>query len=591
MLNLAEGGSARGMSARTRKRLTTDQGPSTATSSEQWVDWGAMSDMLGQPFDTVNIPLSKLEQMRRDPMIAFGLAFVKLPLIRAPWYIKSTDARRAAFIDNALRQIYGRLILAYCNCLDYGFEGLVKRFEFAEPDWKYIDKDDPEEPEKPVWDGGTQALVWKPFVALNPRHISPGWARDGSFNGIHFRKDTGRSGARASFPFENQKQPDIPLDWALWVTNEKDSVFGSLWGYPRTGYAYRYWWSYWYKFGLSDRAFERWADPPVAVYYPTEVGLDADGKKVVYATEGLNLAEKLRSGANVAMPSDIIASLDGRTSQVRQWEIQQMESKANFDALNQAFEYLDIQKLRALMVPEQSLVEGRGGTSSRNVASEFGDLLQESQAMVMEEIDDTINRFVIPQLLEVNYGSGGASCTKVTTGFDPQDLETMRAIVQGTANATPGRLPVDLRELLERLGIPVLSPARIKAEIDAAARAAEAAPPPEVQPGSGGTGAAGVSPSGFYYDDRGVIDLSRSLVKPKGYVIERVEELPVDHDGAAAYFDQDSMTLYVLKDAPESAWKSIMLSLDAGEGSETDGSKQTGQQPVNIYIDNIVPDS
>ena len=96
--------------------------------------------------------------------------------------------------------------------------------------------------------------------------------------------------------------------------------------------------------------------------------------------------------------------------------------------------------------------------------------------MVMEEIDDAINRYMIPQLLEVNFGTGGAACEKVTTGFDPQDIDTMRSIIGGIANAQPGRLPVDLRELLDRMGIPVLSSERIQAELDAAAKAAAEAP-------------------------------------------------------------------------------------------------------------------
>ena len=182
--------------------------------------------------------------------------------------------------------------------------------------------------------------------------------------------------------------------------------------------------------------------------------------------EALAVAEQLRSGANVAMPSSVIRGYaEDRPTNVREWDFKQVESTANFAALNESFEYLDVQKLRSIMVPEQGLIEGKGGSSSRNVAAEFGDLLKESQAVVMEEIDDHINRFMIPQLLEANFGPGGASCKKVTTGFDPQDLETMRSIVTGVANTKGEIAEVDMQRLLDNLGIPLLTHAAIERKL------------------------------------------------------------------------------------------------------------------------------
>ncbi len=434
-----------------------------ATSADQtgsWVNWGEWADILGQPFNVTKIPLSKLEQMRRDPIIAFGLMFVKVPLIRANWYIDSVDPQRAAFVENCLRAIYGRFILAYCNCFDYGFSPIVKRFEYAQPDWTYLDP--VSGVEKPVWPKGVKALVWKPFVPLNPRKARPKFNSKGEFVGIDHAPGT--DSLMGAFQGNSGRPADVPLDWALWATNEKDSEFGSLYGYPRTGYAYRYWWSYWYKFGLSDRAFEKWGDPPFVVFHPSDSGVeDEDGNAIDFGDEALAVAEQLRSGANVAMPSSVIRGYaEDRPTNVREWDFKQVESTTNFAALNESFEYLDVQKLRSIMVPEQSLVEGKGGSSSRNVAAEFGDVFAKSQAVVMEEIDDHINRFLIPQLLEANFGTGGAACRKVTTGFDPQDVETMRNIVQGVVNSK-GELPeANMQEILKTLGVPQLTHAALE---------------------------------------------------------------------------------------------------------------------------------
>lgn len=511
--------------ARLKNRLAQQRVPTTQNQSYNWVDWDNMRDFLGQPFDARKVPLSKLEQMRRDSMLAFGLFFVKIPLIRAPWYIKSSDAQRAAFVDNALRRIWGRFVLSYGNSFDYGFSAIVKRFEYDTPDWTYVNPDDigiaEDDPsqvsgELQVWpDKNIQALVWKPFMALSPKIALPHWNASGDFAGI----DYSPGGAMGAFGFSGSAgfpggagsitagragvPANVPLDWALWATNEKDSVHGSLWGYPRLSYAFRYWWSYWYKFGLADRAFEKWADPPVYVYHPSDSAVDENGNSVDYGLAALQVAEQLRSGANIAIPSDVVQSdLLDRLAHFRKWEVGQLESHANFDALNKSFEYLDVLKLRSMMVPEQSVIEGGGGTSSRNVAAVMGDLFQESQAAVMMEIDDVVNRYMIPQLLEANFGPGGAACTKVTTGFDPQDLETMQAIVQGVANIDPTNLPVDLRATLRQLGVPLLTHTAFQKVLQQKAEQAAAAKPDPIEPQAGGTqtGQAGVTKTGLYQE-------------------------------------------------------------------------------------------
>src|SRR5262245_26062976 len=100
-----------------QRRLLKDFGPSTQGSSyASWVKWGDWSNWLGQPFDMTRVPLSKLHQMRCDPMIAFGLLFSKIPIIRASWSIECEDPRIAGFVDGALRSIYARFIFAYLNC-------------------------------------------------------------------------------------------------------------------------------------------------------------------------------------------------------------------------------------------------------------------------------------------------------------------------------------------------------------------------------------------------------------------------------------------------------------------------------------------
>lgn len=589
MMELAENGTDEKALGRMRDRLVQDRKPQTAASTGTWVDWDREASILGQPWDSTKIPLSKLALMRRDPILAFGLMFVKVPLIRAPWYIKCSDPRIASAVDASLRKIYGRFILAYTNAFDFGFSPIVKRFKYDEkPDWTFIPKDNALAEEELVWtDNVVKPIVWKPFTALNPQRCVPHWNSKGEFNGIDFRQSgLGSPFFTSGYPVTNGGQinqkrlPDVALEWALWATNEKDSEFGSLWGYPRIGHAYRFWWSYWHKFGVADRAFEKWGDPPVIVYHPNDTtAVDANGDPINYTSEALALAESLRSGANVAMPSSVVSSGDEKPTSVREWQAEQMEVKTDFDGINTSFEYLDVQKLRAVMVPEQALVEGKGGTSSRNVASTFGDLFQESQAVVKQEIDDHLNRWVIPQFVDLNFGPTAARAEIVTTGFDPVDVETMREVVRLIGQRKLLSI-VDDRKLLERLGMPTVSRKEMNERLARVAIETEEGDPPEVEAVQGADESAGVNDRGKYYAPRERIVLDSG----KPFYIERVDQMPLGQHGKKACYLRDEKTLIVHNDTTDDELQGYLLQLLSQEATD-DGRKSPSDGQVKKIFD------
>jgi len=537
---------------RVKSRLSQDRNPQTAISTGSWVDWDSAQIALGQPWDANKIPLSKLERMRRDPILAFGLMFCKVPLVRAPWYIKCSDPRIASAVDGALREIYGRFILAYTNSFDFGFSPMVKRFKLEDkPDWVYTPSEDPNADEIPVWtDNVVKPIVWKPFTALNPRKCTPHWNSKKEFNGIDFKTISGapvgggfgNSGWAADFnnPFgiPQKRLPDVPLDWALWATNERDSEYDSLWGYPRIGHAYRFWWEYWYRFDVASRAFEKWGDPPVIVYHPN----DPFDKTVNYTGEALALAESIRSGANAALPSSVVeSSAMDRTTNIREWEIKQIETTVDFSSTTEMFEYLDVQKLRAVLVPEQALIEGKGGTSSRNVASEMGDLFQESMAVVKLQIDDHLNRWVIPQFVELNFGADAAKARIVTRGFDPVDLDTMREVMRLIGQRKLLSM-IDERKTFDILGVPVVTQSEANKRLAQIAVEAETEITPPLVASE--DGAAGVNEQGKYFAPREQVVVNTGRMP---FVIKVVDKLP--DANSKAHLDLSTNVMSVLENA------------------------------------------
>lgn len=536
-----------------------EQAPSTRVQSI-FSNWREVADQLGDPHETELIPVSKLRMMRRDPMLGFGLSFTKTPHVRTKWTIHAQDSRGpnaqvAAHLDHDWRRIHASFVMQYLNSLEFGFQAIAKRFEYRVPSGTYLDTTSDTPGERAIWsEGGINPIAWKPFVALRPEGVDPVWDRStGEFDGIEYTPSGGgrRSGGGAPAGIGASKTSGgaggtnredtykIDLPHSLWVTNEKDANFGSVFGYPRLAYAYRYWWSYWMRWAIADRAFERKADPSVLVYHPEGEFLDEDtGATLSHSEYALMIGERMRSGGVIAMPSEVYESMDGRGT-IRKWEIEFTREATNFDPFDRSFEYLDVQKLRALFIPEQAFLEGKGGTSSRNVAAEMGDSFIESQSVLNAQIVETINRWIFPQWLAVNYPefvANGGMAEIVTQGFGDEDMSFMDQLVTLIGQQESGMREilksVNLRKILEDRGTPIASFAeqqRRERQLIDEAQAAQAAPS---APSPGRLGVVPTATGFSYVAPREVIYLSDTATS-------FIDNLP----DAPQYADKDIRTI------------------------------------------------
>lgn len=445
-----------------------EQGPTLRAQTASHVNWRQLADQLGQPFDAERIPLSKLRQMRRDPMIAFALHYIITPLVRARWRINAVDqngpnAQVAAFTDAVFRPIYARFVFQYLLSLSFGFQAMVKRFALEFPAGTYRDPSRPEGDEIPIWsEGDIPAWVFKSFVALRPEKVEPVFVeKTGEFDGIDFEDDEAKTKgfSLATAVGSGQRKANIDVFHSLWATCDKDSVFGDLFGYPRIGHAYRYWWSFWYRWTHADRYFERMAVPPLMVYHPGGTYEDEEGNEYEDAAIAAEMGAMIRSNGIVTLPSDLQESLGSdRASNMRQWEVKYLEGGVMNADMPKEFAQLDILKLRAMFVPEQAFTEGHSGSSSRNVAAEMGEMFTQSQSNLMAEIDDHINRFVLPQIVFANFPEFQGRVEKITSGFAQEDTDFLKQIVQLIGEHHPAELGVDIPTAMDKLGLPLMTP-------------------------------------------------------------------------------------------------------------------------------------
>lgn len=316
----------------------------------------------GNPFAVKRLPFSVMRDMLLDPDIAFANYYIKNPLISAPFAIESEDAQLAAAIDAILRPVNADLIEKFYGATGTGYQPLVKRFKLEKLEAKYRDKNS-DEPEKDrdVWNSkNVDALVLDKFVALAPENCIPIWDETGGFNGFVYSlvplpnpqlvgiANVYGPPALSGFP--------IGLDHAMWIVNESAENYGSLYGSPRTKRAYRFWWSFWYRWALADRAYERKADPALAVWYPTDVaeGIDPNDPNSEAPTvrslqeKALQLGRNIRSGTVVAFPGEFMTGEDGKTMNQRKWEAKYIEGGENFSLLDQNFQLLSNMKTKCV---------------------------------------------------------------------------------------------------------------------------------------------------------------------------------------------------------------------------------------------------
>lgn len=455
-------------------------------------------ELGGNPFSVRRLPFSIMRDMAADPNVAFALYYIETPLINAQWSLESPDAQLAAAVDAALRPINSDLISKFCQAITMGYQPMVKRFKLGKLDGVYRDKTS-ENPDKdlPVWPSkNVDALLWKTFLALPPENCLPRWNEMGNFNGYMYSPvpipNPMMLGVAQTYGPQVLSGYPIPLEWSMWVVNERHKVNGSLYGNPRTRRAYRFWWSFWFRWALADRSYENKADPAKIIYFPTQVAEALDANNTESETpynlqqKAIQAGNSIRSGSTVAFPGDFMVNEEGKTMNQRAWDAKYMEGGENFSSLEQNFMALATSIIKAMFLPEQAFVDATmaGQTSSqRYISAQMGEIYQESQQQLSNEYDEYINKYMIPEFIAANFPDKiDTPCKRITRGYGARNSETTKQIITLLGQKDPQNLPIDIRQLLREEGYPLTSEAQQKLNEKKHEEAVENAKPPVMVP-------------------------------------------------------------------------------------------------------------
>lgn len=402
------------------------------------------SQFYGQ-FNPELITLDRLHAMRRDPMIRMGLHYRRGPMLRADWHIQCEDPQIAQGVDEICRDVWSNYMKVGLVCKEYGYQGAIKQWDLGKLHSTFEDKDGTI---RPVWQrDDVQPTVLKPCIPLPP-----------DFTRVRLRKKDGGFDGLTTALWTPTRDPErdkiVEAEFALWWANEYEETWNNYYGFPLTGYAYRYWWSGWFRHHMEDRHFEQDADPPLQVWYPPGSQM-RDGVQVDNKILALELAEDLRGGAAIAMPSEVHVDEQGKLTPIPLWKAEFLTGGENLDAFRQSAEYTDMMKLRALMVSDEALIQGSSGTGSRATSGIRMDAFQANLQQEGEDAAYVWNRYIIPQIVEANWGADAPQAKMIMKGFQPEDMALWDELIKIAFNLDPNALPIKFEEILRQRKLPM----------------------------------------------------------------------------------------------------------------------------------------
>ncbi len=374
------------------------------------------------------------KRMRLDPQIRLALAAVKAPVMGLAWRAESADARLARFVESALRPVWRSLMRSALNAVDFGFQVHEKVWQIADL-----------AVEEPGPDGARQvrtyddAVTYRKLKDLDPATVVILADERGHFAGFK----------------QTSTDVVVPAEKSFVVTLEKE--WGNLYGTSRLEAAYESW--YWCRvmYASCNRYFERKGDPPIKGHAPAEVRLDEEGNEVNSLDEANAVIHSLRAGGTAVFPDERDEHGNPR------WDFEFLLDDKRAEMFLDYIRHLEVMKLRALLVPERVLTH-EGGSGSYALAQEHTDTFLRSEELLIQELLDHVNRYLLPQLVLYNFGPSAAPVRITTSGLSRSNRELMKELLlrllDAERAASQGQRPnlaavIDTVRLLEELNLPV----------------------------------------------------------------------------------------------------------------------------------------
>lgn len=420
------------------------KGPDLSTHGDEREVSGLIRKWIGV-FNPTRININTRLLMRYDPDVAFGLAIRRAPIVNLRWTVQSKDPLIAAFVESQLRPRYRQLAKGCSLAIPFGFQVMGK---------EWVSRDVTVESENKV-DGTVMrkampsAWTYSRFKPIDTRTVTllvdP--ATD-DWSGVR-QAVIGRSQAI-----------EVGRDKAVLWSHADEDAFGRLEGWPLLDQAYEPWWWKCAANALTNRYYERRADPtPIATADPRTLtdksGLEVDGFEYMR-----RIMRDLKAGAFVVVPS----SKDEKGNPL--FDIKYLTDDQRGEMWQLRVDKNGAQILRGLLITDEAGTSQETGSRAR--AEQHAETLDDTQQTTVDEwLDEVVNPQVVEPLVRFNFGDRAfeESNTRVSgEGISASQHELMKQVFlniltaeQFTENgdAIPAHLRLNMVGLAEQLKLPM----------------------------------------------------------------------------------------------------------------------------------------
>ena len=381
--------------------------------------------------------------MLKDDVLAMCVGFTGAALVKAKREIQCTDDRKRRFFEALFREWEHEFVLQANVGIALGSIGMVKKWRFSVPEPVLVD-------DVPVWTNRATPYVITGFDPLYPVGSSPSFGPKGRV-------------------FKGMDTPDGKVDvfHSLWLTFRQELAFGAYMGAGRFENCYKPWWLKNFGADLYVVALQKQANRVVESRYPP--GKDAK-TGLSHQAVALDIGDKIRGGATVAIPSDTYTTLtldgDEKSTGVQKWAIRFLEGAGDFRGFHEIEDHHDRKMALGYLLPPQAFMDVTGGqlggpTSSPALAKLAKDLLMQDAA----DIDRHLNEYVFPAISRANFPATSPRVLVRTLNMEPDNEGILFEAVKGMLERDkPDAMYFDLRSAMERLEFPLRSDADVEKE-------------------------------------------------------------------------------------------------------------------------------
>jgi len=372
-----------------------------------------LSDMLYYSSDR---SVEQYKKMRMYPMCWLGLSFIKLGLSDIPFIIECEENEDIqAATTEMMKRIWKKMVREALESLDFGFKAMEIRYEVGTLKYKLND----------------QLKELNGFLFKSPKGL------DGETINIMIEPDDG------SFRGFSQDSVEVLAKKrkALLFTNTLES--GNYYGISAMEPVY----PYWYDANINRQFHMRWLEKKgtgiFKGYYP-DGNSEVSGEKKENSDIMLDLLDGIMEGTAVAIPS----KMDEHGN--RMWDIEELDPGDKTDPFINRANYIDEMVLKGMVIPEKALTQGEIG--ARSSIEAFQDMFIMRKQAVLDEVVSTIDKYMLPNFVELNYGPG--INVRIKPGkLDDNSKEVADKIVEKLIEK--GIHKVDRMWLIEKTGIPL----------------------------------------------------------------------------------------------------------------------------------------